>query len=250
MKRCRLPYRNTGVGDRAARNLVALPRGPHILEQQHETCATLIDLGEIYARDAAIDQRSDLPVKFDFLAIQAEHRGGPTAGCIRRSEFPGERRRVIPTRKMKADAVAHLPGPDGFPAQIVDLSADLRTEPRSAYLIRMCRKICQAPLPQEAFAGTLASAERPDNHARGTPMNGTLEWITSIGTVLAASMIAFDMGRRATAWGFVLFCAVSALWIYIGLTEDALPLAAMNGVLLLINAWGVYQYWIHPKNRN
>ena len=81
-------------------------------------------------------------------------------------------------------------------------------------------------------------------------MNGTLEWITSIGTVLAASMIAFDMGRRATAWGFVLFCAVSALWIYIGLTEDALPLAAMNGVLLLINARGVYQYWIHPKNRN
>jgi len=26
------------------------------------------------------------------------------------------------------------------------------------------------------------------------------------------------------------------------------PLAAMNGVLLLINAWGVWQYWFHPKN--
>ena len=35
-------------------------------------------------------------------------------------------------------------------------------------------------------------------------MNGALEWITSIGTVLAASMIAFDMGRRATAWGLSL----------------------------------------------
>jgi hypothetical protein len=42
---------------------------------------------------------------------------------------------------------------------------------------------------------------------------------------------------------------VSALWIYIGLTEDASPLAAMNGILLLINAWGVWQYWFHPKNR-
>ena len=42
---------------------------------------------------------------------------------------------------------------------------------------------------------------------------------------------------------------VSALWIYIGLTEDAIPLAAMNGILLLINAWGVWQYWFHPKNR-
>ena len=80
-------------------------------------------------------------------------------------------------------------------------------------------------------------------------MNGPLEWIASIGTVIAASMIAFDMGRRATGWGFVLFCCVSALWIYVGLTENAMPLAAMNLVLLLINAWGVYQYWVHPKNR-
>ena len=81
-------------------------------------------------------------------------------------------------------------------------------------------------------------------------MNGPLEWIASIGTVLAASLIAFDMGRRTTGRGFVLFCIVSALWIYIGLTEDAMPLAAMNLLLLLINAWGVYQYWLHPKNRD
>ncbi len=80
-------------------------------------------------------------------------------------------------------------------------------------------------------------------------MNGPWEWAASIGTVLAASMIAFDMGRRATAWGFVLFCIVSAMWIWIGYTEDAMPLAAMNGVLLLINAWGVWQYWFHPKNQ-
>lgn len=80
-------------------------------------------------------------------------------------------------------------------------------------------------------------------------MNGTFEWIAAIGTVIAASLIAFDIGRRATAWGFVLFCAVSALWIIIGLTTDAIPIAAMNFLLLLINAWGVWQYWFHPKNR-
>jgi hypothetical protein len=28
-----------------------------------------------------------------------------------------------------------------------------------------------------------------------------------------------------------------------------MPIAAMNFVLLLINAWGVGQYWFHPKNR-
>lgn len=80
-------------------------------------------------------------------------------------------------------------------------------------------------------------------------MNGPFEWIASIGTIIAASMIALDMGRRATAWGFVLFCAVACLWVYIGVSERAIPLAVMNGVLLLINAWGVYQYWFHPKNR-
>ncbi len=79
-------------------------------------------------------------------------------------------------------------------------------------------------------------------------MNGPLEWIASVGTILAASMIAFDLGRRATAWGFVLFCVVAVLWILAGLKEDAIPLAAMNAVLLLINLWGVYQYWWHPKN--
>lgn len=80
-------------------------------------------------------------------------------------------------------------------------------------------------------------------------MNGPIDWAASIGTILAASLIAFDLGRRATSYGFVLFCVVSILWIYIGISEAAYPLAAMNGVLLLINAWGVYQYWFHPKNR-
>lgn len=80
-------------------------------------------------------------------------------------------------------------------------------------------------------------------------MNGPVEWIAAIGSVTAASLIAFDLGRRATAWGFILFCVVSALWIIIGLTTDAIPIAAMNFVLLLINAWGVYQYWLHPKNK-
>jgi uncharacterized membrane protein YphA (DoxX/SURF4 family) len=80
-------------------------------------------------------------------------------------------------------------------------------------------------------------------------MNGLPEWIAAIGAVIAAAMIAFDLGRRATAWGFVLFCAVSILWIVTGLLDNAMPIVAMNAVLLLINAWGVWQYWLHPKNR-
>lgn len=80
-------------------------------------------------------------------------------------------------------------------------------------------------------------------------MNGPLEWIAAIGTMMAAGLIAADLGRRATGFGFVLFCAVSVTWIVSGLTSGATPIAAMNAVLLLINAWGVWQYLLSPKNR-
>jgi hypothetical protein len=80
-------------------------------------------------------------------------------------------------------------------------------------------------------------------------MNGPLEWIAAVGTMLAAALIAADLGRRATGWGFVLFCAVSVTWIVSGLTSDAIPIAAMNAVLLLINLWGVWSYLLSPKNR-
>jgi len=80
-------------------------------------------------------------------------------------------------------------------------------------------------------------------------VNGTLEWIAAGGTMLAAALVAADLGRRVTGWGFVLFCAVAITWIVSGLTSDALPIAAMNTVLLAINALGVWQYLLSPRNR-
>ena len=80
-------------------------------------------------------------------------------------------------------------------------------------------------------------------------MNGPLEWIAAIGTMVAAALIALDLGRRATGWGFVLFCLVSITWIASGITSGAMPIAAMNAILLLINAWGVWQYLLSPKNK-
>ena len=80
-------------------------------------------------------------------------------------------------------------------------------------------------------------------------MNGPLEWVAAIGTMLAAALIAADLGRKATGYGFVLFCAVSVTWIVSGVTSHAMPIAAMNAILLLINAWGVWQYLLSRKNR-
>ena len=80
-------------------------------------------------------------------------------------------------------------------------------------------------------------------------MNGPLEWIAAIGTMLAAALIAADLGRKVNGWGFVLFCAVSVTWIVSGLTGGALPIAAMNGILLLINLWGVWQFLLNPRKK-
>lgn len=80
-------------------------------------------------------------------------------------------------------------------------------------------------------------------------MDGPLEWIAAIGTVIAASLLAADLGRKVTGWGFVLFCAVAITWIISGLTSDAMPIAVMNAVLLVINVYGVWQYLLSSKNR-
>ena len=82
-------------------------------------------------------------------------------------------------------------------------------------------------------------------------MNGPLEWIAAIGTMIAAGLIAADLGRKVTGWGFVLFVAVAITWIVAALTADppSYPLAVMNGILLCINGWGVWQFLLNPRKK-
>ena len=80
-------------------------------------------------------------------------------------------------------------------------------------------------------------------------MNGPLEWFGAIGAIAAAGLIAADLGRRVTGWAFVLFTAVSIAWIVAGLLNDNMPIAVQNGVLLLVNLWGVWQYLLNPKKK-
>jgi uncharacterized membrane protein YphA (DoxX/SURF4 family) len=81
-------------------------------------------------------------------------------------------------------------------------------------------------------------------------VNGPIEWIAAIGTILAAAMVAADFSRRITGFGFVLFSIVACLWVYSGLTApDGMPLAIQNGVLLFINLFGVWQFLISRKKK-
>ena len=81
-------------------------------------------------------------------------------------------------------------------------------------------------------------------------MDGPLGWIGAIGAIIAAALIAGDFGRRFTGFGFVLFCVVSVVWIVSGLTaKDGMPIAVQNGILLLINAYGVWQFLLSPRKK-
>jgi len=82
-------------------------------------------------------------------------------------------------------------------------------------------------------------------------LNGPLEWAAAIGTIIAAALLAADLGRRVTGFGFVLFCAVAVAWVVSALTDDppVLPIALMNALLLAINAWGVWQFLLNPNKK-
>ena len=80
-------------------------------------------------------------------------------------------------------------------------------------------------------------------------MNGPIEWLAALGAVLAAALIAADLGRRWTGIGFIVFAVVSVAWVATGVIHQTMPLVAQNGVLLLINAWGVRQYLLNPTKK-
>ncbi|WP_459786870.1 hypothetical protein, partial [Alteriqipengyuania sp. 357] len=75
-----------------------------------------------------------------------------------------------------------------------------------------------------------------------------LEWYGAIAAVIAAAIVASDLGRRTTGWAFVLFVTSSFALIAWGfLSEDASGIGWQNICLLLINALGVYRYLLRDR---
>ena len=72
----------------------------------------------------------------------------------------------------------------------------------------------------------------------------TINWIPAVATIIAALMIAANLGARVTGWGFVLYALASAVWIYSetsgGLRD--LSVVVMHGVLLPVNVFGVWRW--------
>jgi len=70
-----------------------------------------------------------------------------------------------------------------------------------------------------------------------------LEWYGAIAAVVAALIVATDVSKRVTGWGFVLFVTSSIALIAWGFMKgDASGIGWQNVCLLLINLWGVKRY--------
>lgn len=74
-----------------------------------------------------------------------------------------------------------------------------------------------------------------------------LEWYATVSGIIAALMIAADINRKVTGWGFVLFCTMNVAWIWFGLIDDTGGLTTQNVVLFAINLLGIYRYLIRKK---
>ena len=75
----------------------------------------------------------------------------------------------------------------------------------------------------------------------------TLEWYATISGIIAALMLASDLGRKVTGAGFVLFCTMNIAWIVFAQMDDTGGLMTQNIVLFFVNLLGVYRYLIRKR---
>lgn len=80
-------------------------------------------------------------------------------------------------------------------------------------------------------------------------MIDVLKWFATGATIVAAVMVAADMGRKVTGWSFVVFAASSAAWIAAGALDTEPSITTQNIVLLGINLLGIWRWLLRPMTK-
>jgi len=79
-------------------------------------------------------------------------------------------------------------------------------------------------------------------------MEQAANWVAPIATTIAALMVAVNAGSKITGYGFIVFCVGSIAWATVGFTTGQMNLVWQNGILLVINLIGVWQ-WLGLRAR-
>jgi hypothetical protein len=74
-----------------------------------------------------------------------------------------------------------------------------------------------------------------------------IRWSASASGILAAVVVALNLGRRTTGIGFVVFTGSSISWMVAGYLENLPSLLTQNAVLTTINLLGIYRWLILKK---
>ena len=75
-----------------------------------------------------------------------------------------------------------------------------------------------------------------------------LQWYGAGASVVAAAVVAADLGRRMMGWAFVLFVTASIALIAWGFMQpDSKGIGVQNAIMLVINLIGVYRYLIRKQ---
>ena len=75
-----------------------------------------------------------------------------------------------------------------------------------------------------------------------------LQWYGAGASVVAAAVVAADLGRRMMGWAFVLFVTASIALIVWGFMQpDSKGIGVQNAIMLVINLLGVYRYLIRKQ---
>lgn len=70
----------------------------------------------------------------------------------------------------------------------------------------------------------------------------TLKWMAAGTGIVAATIVALDLGKRDTGWGMVLFSLSAVAWMAGAVLTRDWALGSQNVVLLVIDLIGVYRY--------
>src|ERR1700748_1784166 len=79
-------------------------------------------------------------------------------------------------------------------------------------------------------------------------MADTISWVATIATIVAASITAANLGTRITGYGFCVFLVGSLAWLADGLITGQLALTWTNGVLTVLNAFGIWR-WLGRQSK-